>query len=100
MKTQTTYYCYILRCKDNSLYTGYTTEIERRVWEHNNSEKGAKYTKIRRPCILVYFEEYNTKSEALKREYYIKKLSKAEKEKLIINCSFDVQDKSLSHKSE
>lgn len=78
------YYCYILRCKDQTLYTGYTTDIKRRLLEHNQSDKGAKYTKTRRPCVLVYSEAFDTKSEAMKREYYIKhKMSKAEKEELI-----------------
>ncbi len=81
------HYCYVLRCRDGSLYTGYTTDVERRVWEHNNSDKGAKYTKSRRPCALVHSEAFDSKSEAMKREAEIKKLSKAQKEKLIASGS-------------
>lgn len=77
------HFCYILRCKDGSLYTGYTTDLDRRVDEHNTSNKGAKYTKSRRPCRLVYFEEFDNKSDAMKREAAIKKLSKKKKEELV-----------------
>jgi len=79
------YYVYILQCSDNSLYTGITTDLERRVFEHNNSEKGAKYTKIRRPVILVYNEKCENRSIASKREYEIKKLSRAKKLNIIDN---------------
>lgn len=77
------WYVYILKCRDESLYTGITIDLERRVIEHNDSERGAKYTKNRRPVILVYSEHCATKSEALKRELYIKGLSREEKIKLI-----------------
>lgn len=77
------HFCYILRCKDGSLYTGYTTDLDRRVDEHNTSSKGAKYTKSRRPCKLVYYEEFDSKSDAMKREAAIKKLSKKKKEELV-----------------
>lgn len=77
------HYCYVLRCSDGSLYAGYTTDLKRRVWEHNNSSKGAKYTSGRRPCKLVYYEVFDTKSEALRREIEIKKLKKEAKEKLV-----------------
>jgi putative endonuclease len=76
------YIVYILECADTSLYSGITTDIERRVKEHNTSLKGAKYTKTRRPVVLKYSESYTTRSEALKREYAIKQLSRAEKLKL------------------
>lgn len=75
-------YTYILRCSDNSLYTGFTNNIAKRIEVHN-SGKGAKYTKGRRPVSLVYFEEFQTKEEALKREYAIKQMTKEEKLKLI-----------------
>lgn len=75
-------YVYILRCKDNSLYTGWTNDLENRVSMHNKG-LGAKYTKGRGPCKLVYFEIFETKSEALKRERAIKKLSKEQKELII-----------------
>lgn len=75
---------YILRCSDSSLYTGITSDIERRVTEHNSSEKlGAKYTKTRRPVTLVHSESYQTRSEALKREWQIKKLSRIAKLSLL-----------------
>ena len=78
------YYVYIVECADKTLYTGIATELERRVEEHNNSEKGAKYTRVRRPVKLVYSEEYPDRSTASKREYEIKKkMSRVEKLKLI-----------------
>ena len=81
------HYCYILRCKDNSLYTGYTTDVERRLREHNEGT-GAKYTRGRGPCELVYTEEFDTKREAMKREYYIKhSMTKQQKENLIKKTS-------------
>jgi len=76
------WYVYMLRCRDNSLYTGYTNDVKRRESVHNTG-KGAKYTKSRLPVKLVYFEEYPEKSQALKRECAIKKLTKPQKEQLI-----------------
>lgn len=78
------YYVYMVRCKDNSLYTGWTTDPKRRAKEHNKG-KGAKYTRSRRPVKLVYVEETSTKQEAMKREYAIKQLQKVEKEKISKN---------------
>lgn len=75
-------YVYILRCKDGSLYTGWCLDLEKRLALHN-SGKGAKYTRSKRPCKLVYYEEISNKSEALKREIAIKKLTKAKKEDLV-----------------
>ena len=75
--------CYIVQCSDNSLYTGITTDIERRVDEHNTSNKGAKYTKTRRPVKLVYTESHTDRSTSSKREYEIKKLNRTDKLKLI-----------------
>ena len=82
------YFVYMLKCSDETLYTGITTDIKRRVDEHNNSLKGAKYTKLRRPVSLVYTENSENRSSASKREYEIKKLSREEKLKLIAkeNC--------------
>ncbi len=78
------YYVYIVKCADETLYTGIATELERRVEEHNSSEKGAKYTRVRRPVTLVYREEHPDRSSASKREYEIKKkMNRAEKLKLI-----------------
>jgi len=75
-------YVYIVKCKDNTFYTGFTTDIERRITEHNNGV-GSKYTKGRRPVKLVYLEEYDTKGEALSREYEIKTFTRSKKIKLI-----------------
>ena len=77
------YYIYIVKCADNTLYTGIATELERRIEEHNTSEKGAKYTRVRRPVELVYSEEYPDRSAASKREYEIKK-KMTRKEKLAL----------------
>jgi len=67
------YYVYIVKCADDTLYTGIATQLDRRIEEHNGSEKGAKYTRVRRPVELVYSEEYSDRSSASKREYEIKK---------------------------
>jgi putative endonuclease len=75
-------YTYILKCCDGSLYTGWTTDLKKRVKTHNEG-KGAKYTKSRTPVSLVYFEEYETKQEAMKREYYIKQLDRKDKLRLV-----------------
>ena len=75
-------YTYILKCKDDSLYTGLTNDLKKRITSHN-AGKGAKYTKARRPVELVYYEEFQTREEAMKREYAIKQLSRKEKEALI-----------------
>lgn len=76
------HYVYILKCSDNTFYTGYTTDPGRRVKAHN-SGKGAKYTRSRRPVELIYTEEFDDKREAQRREYAIKQLTRSEKEKLI-----------------
>ncbi|CAA6826562.1 MAG: COG2827: putative endonuclease containing a URI domain [uncultured Sulfurovum sp.] len=77
------YQLYILKCSDDTLYTGITTNLERRVEEHNNSVKGAKYTRVRRPVALVYSETHADRSSASKREYEIKKMSREKKLQLI-----------------
>ena len=78
------WYVYLLRCADNTLYCGITTDLQKRLRQHNGELiGGAKYTKVRQPCELVYSEQVENRSEASKREYAIKKLSKASKEKLI-----------------
>ena len=74
---------YILECNDGTLYTGWTNDIDKRFKAHNDG-KGAKYTKGRRPLKLVYLEELETKSEALKRENEIKKMTKDKKRQLIV----------------
>lgn len=77
------YYVYILKCADKTLYTGITTDLKRRVFEHNNTKLGAKYTLARRPVKLVYSKKFKTRSTASKEEAKIKKLSRAEKLALI-----------------
>ncbi len=78
------YIVYIVKCSDSTLYTGITSEMDRRIKEHNFSDKGAKYTRVRRPVELVYTEEYPSRSLASKREYEIKKhMSREDKLKLI-----------------
>ena len=75
-------YTYIVRCADGTLYTGWTTDLARRVEAHN-AGRGAKYTRVRRPVELVYAEEFETKNEAMSREAGIKNMSRDEKLKLI-----------------
>ena len=78
------YFVYMLKCSDDTLYTGITTDLERRLDEHNNSSKGVKYTRARRPVQLVYSETYETRSEACKREYFIKHKMRREEKKALI----------------
>jgi putative endonuclease len=77
------HFVYILECADKTLYVGYTNNLERRLNQHNNSKSGAHYTKIRRPVILKYSEQFDSLGEALRREHQIKKLTRAEKLELI-----------------
>ena len=77
------HYCYLVRCSDNTLYCGYSNDIEKRIKTHNAGE-GAKYTKTRRPVVMVYSEAFDTKSEAMKREYQIKQLTRKQKFQLIL----------------
>ncbi len=82
----------MLRCADNSLYTGITTDVARRVAEHNGlgaKGSGAKYTRVRQPVALVHQEQLASRSEAGKREAALKKLSKKEKESLVCNDKSD-----------
>ncbi|OHD93609.1 MAG: endonuclease [Sulfuricurvum sp. RIFOXYD2_FULL_44_160] len=76
------YTLYILKCSDDTYYTGIAVDIEKRLNEHNTSEKGAKYTRSRRPVILMYSETCTDKSTALKRELAIKRMKRAQKEAL------------------
>jgi putative endonuclease len=78
-----TYFVYILECADKTLYTGITTDLKRRVAEHNDSKLGAKYTSARRPVKLVFSKKFKNRSLASKAEAQIKKLKKSEKLKLI-----------------
>lgn len=75
-------YTYILKCADNTLYTGWTSDLKKRLTTHNNG-KGAKYTRTRLPVSLIYYESFTTKKEAMRREAAIKKLSRPQKERLI-----------------
>lgn len=76
------HYVYIVECSDGTYYTGYTSDPERRISEHN-SGSGAKYTKSRRPVTLVHLEEYTSRSDAMSREYEIKQFSRSQKETLV-----------------
>jgi len=77
------FFVYIVECSDKTLYCGYTNNLESRIKEHNSGKNGAKYTKTRRPVRLVYSENFESKSSAMKREYEIKQLSKLQKIELI-----------------
>ena len=79
----TMYYLYILKCADDTLYTGITVDLPRRVEEHNSSELGAKYTRRRRPVELVFSKAFDDRSAASKEERLIKRLSKRHKLELI-----------------
>ena len=81
----------MLKCSDGTLYTGWTNDLEKRVEAHN-SGKGAKYTKARRPVELAYYEEFETKEQAMKREYAIKQLGRKEKQKLIAGKKVKLSD--------
>lgn len=76
------YYAYLVRCADGSLYAGFTNDLAKRVEKHN-AGKGAKYTRARLPVELVYFEEFETEHEARSREWHLKRLSHAEKARLV-----------------
>lgn len=81
----------MLKCSDGTLYTGWTNDLEKRVEAHN-SGKGAKYTKARSPVELAYYEEFETKEQAMKREYAIKQLGRKEKQKLIAGKKVKLSD--------
>ena len=77
------WFVYLLKCNDDTLYCGATNNIEKRLYTHNSGKGGSKYTHSRRPVKLVYSEHFDNKSDALKREYQIKQLSRQQKLKLI-----------------
>ena len=77
------WYVYVVRCKDGTLYSGITTDVVRRVAEHNDSKEGARYTRTRRPVTLGYKKRCASRSEASKKEYALKLLTRAEKLALI-----------------
>lgn len=81
----------MLKCSDGTLYTGWTNDLDKRVEAHN-SGKGAKYTKARRPVELAYYEEFETKEQAMKREYAIKQLGRKEKQELIAGKKVKLSD--------
>jgi putative endonuclease len=83
--SEKSYTLYILKCSDSTYYTGIAVDVEKRLLEHNTSDRGAKYTRSRRPVSLIYRETYSDKSSALKRELAIKKMKRCEKEALW-NC--------------
>ena len=85
------WYFYVVRCCDNSLYAGITTDVDRRVSQHNTSKRGAKYTRSRRPVALVHVEEFTSKSSALKKEAQFKKLPKRKKEETILGKKKEVE---------
>ena len=85
------WFVYIVQCADRSLYTGITTNLLRRIEEHNSSPNGAKYTKARRPVSLVYFEQSESRSKASKREHALKALSPADKRQLVTNSALNCQ---------
>ena len=79
------WFMYVVRCADNSLYAGVTKNIKRRILEHNYGMRGAKYTRSRRPVELVFIEECDDGSTALKKEWAFKRLSKPKKERIVAN---------------
>ena len=82
--TKNSWFIYMVRCADNSLYTGIAKDVERRIHEHNSDDtSGAKYTKARRPVVLVYQEACESRSAATRREYEIRQLGRKGKEKLL-----------------
>lgn len=81
-------YTYMVKCCDSTLYTGWTTDLDRRMEAHN-SGNGAKYTRSRKPVELVYYESFETKQEAMRREWEIKQLSRQEKLRLIKERQMD-----------
>jgi putative endonuclease len=76
------HFVYVVECSDGTLYTGYTTDVERRVAEHNDGT-GARYTRGRAPVTLVHTEAFDSRSAAMAREYAIKQLRRAQKEALV-----------------
>lgn len=83
-------YCYIVKCADETFYTGWTTDVQRRVGEHN-AGRGAFYTKWRRPVELIYVEEHPDRSAAMSREYEIKQLSHEQKKTLSQKCEIEME---------
>jgi putative endonuclease len=85
LKKEGSWYLYVVRCSDDTLYTGITTDINRRVYEHNNAKKGAKYTRSRRPVELECWAIFANRSCASKAEYKFKKKTRKDKKAFIEN---------------
>jgi putative endonuclease len=83
LNSKSMYYLYIIECADKTLYTGITKDLERRIFEHNETKRGAKYTSSRRPIRLVFFQKFEKRYLAMREEYRIKQLRKAQKVELI-----------------
>ena len=86
------WYVYIVRCSDNSLYTGVTTDLKRRLQEHNHGPRAARYTRNRRPVRLVYAEAADSRAAACQREYALKQLSAEQKKTLLANSPVEIVD--------
>lgn len=86
------YYAYILECSDRTYYTGYTTDVEKRIDVHN-AGKGAKYTRARLPVTLKYVRSFSTKREAMQYEWSIKQLTRAQKQQLMEGTSNELTEK-------
>jgi putative endonuclease len=80
------WFLYVAQCSDGTLYTGVTTDVSRRIHEHNTGSRGAKYTKTRRPVKLIYWIDFETRSSAQKAEYKFKKLTRKQKDEIINEC--------------
>ena len=85
-------YTYILRCADGSLYTGWTNDLDKRIKEHKTG-RGGKYTRAHAPVELVYYESFDTKNEAMSREWHIKQLTRKQKLALIGRKDTDIEEK-------
>ena len=85
------YYTYILKCKDDTYYTGYTNDLSKRIKNHN-AGKGAKYTRGRGPVKLIYYEEFDNKQSAMRREWEIKQLPRSKKEDMSLQWKKKQQD--------
>jgi len=82
MTENKSWYVYLLECADGTYYTGITTDLQRREWEHNNDKKAARYTRARRPVKLVWFENQSSRANASKREFEIRNLKREDKRRL------------------
>lgn len=96
MEMQQTWHVYILRCADGTLYTGITTDIERRLKEHNSSDRGARYTRSRRPVRLAWSEEAESHAAASRREHDIRKLDRHGKLALLAGRGDSAPDRSAA----